>query len=223
MESPDNTRKTFMQSEESRVFIIGSFMLIAWVMLVAILFVRDNPRWADILGMGFTQTILGRAVGIAHGSAAGMSKIAITVLASYADIMFVMIVYPIIIYSYKYLVEGRFYKRHLKPIVASAQENVGKFSHWKIAGVFLFVWLPFMMTGVAVGSVLGFLLGLSTWVNMLTVALGNITAVVCWVYVIGGFFDNLKHVNKTLPAVITIGIIIFLVIMRIIKKKQNAK
>jgi uncharacterized membrane protein len=82
----------------------------------------------------------------------------------------------------------------MKGILASAKKDVSRFAKFKIAGIFLFVWLPFFMTGVVVGAVLGHLLGLKTWLNLITVVLGTLSASVCWLYAYDYLYARLEHI-----------------------------
>jgi uncharacterized membrane protein len=58
-----------------------------------------------------------------------------------------------------------------------------------VPGLFLFVWIPLFMTGPIVGSILGRLIGLGIFVNLLTVISASLTSIITWVF----FWDQLSR------------------------------
>ena len=195
-----------MLSEESGVFAVGSLMLVAWVLAVAVLWRLGRP-WEQWVIMGFAELILGRSVAVAKAVEMGMHPGWIVFLATYVDAVTVFLFYPLLILACRNLVAGRPVDRRMKGIIESAEKNVARFSKFKIAGIFLFVWLPFFMTGVVVGAVLGYLLGLKTWTNMATVVAGTATAAVCWLYTYGNLYGWLAQIHSQIPALFTAALI----------------
>jgi len=203
-----------MLSEESSVFVVGSLMLMAWLLAVAVMWRLGHP-WEQWLIMGFTELILGRGVAIAKAVEMGMRPGWIIFLATYVDAVTVFLFYPLLILAYRNLVEGRPVDERMKGIIESAEKNVNRFAKYKIAGIFIFVWLPFFMTGVVVGAVLGYLLGLKTWTNMVTVVLGTMTAAICWLYTYDYLYGRLAQIHSQIPVVFTTVLIAALVAHRL--------
>ena len=165
-----------------------------------------------MLTLGFAHLIAGRALSVAQASGVGMAPWLIAILATYSDMMAMFIVYPLMVFSYKYLFEGRFFKRHAKPVFDAARKGMHRMGHFKVLAVFLFVWFPFWMTGIISGSVMGFLLGLPTWLTMLTAILGSAAAITSWVYAYNQLFGWLPDVHGSIPVVATaiiLGILVF--------------
>ena len=131
------------------------------------------------------------------------------------------IIYPLLVYSYKHFLEERFFKQHMKPVFDSANRHLTRCRHAKIIGVFAFVWFPLWMTGVVIGAVLGFLLGLRTWVNITTVIIGTSSAVLCWVYAYDKLFAWLGDINTGIPIAIIILVVTILAARRIISQRKH--
>lgn len=203
-----------MLSEESGVFAVGSLMLIAWLLAIAVLWHLGQP-WDQWVIMGFTELILGRGVAIAKAVEMGMPPGLVIFLATYVDAVTVFLFYPVLILACRNLVEGRPVDPRMKGIIESAEKNVTRFAKYKIAGIFLFVWLPFFMTGVVVGAVLGYLLGLKTWTNMATVVGGTLTAAVCWLYTYDYLYGWLTQIHSQIPALFTAALIGALIVHRL--------
>ncbi len=219
----NGTPPPLMRGDRGQIFVTGCAMLIAWVATIAILWRLQHHRWLDVLVMGFTQLMVGRAGAIAQATQAGFNPYLSILLACYIDCTIVMIAYPVLIFSYHNLLERRFFKQHMEPIFASARRNVAHFRRSKIIGVFAFVWFPFFMTGVVAGSVLGYLLGLRPWITMATVAVGTLSATICWVFAYNNIFSWLGTVHRSVPIAVTVVIIIVLAVRRIIVERNKER
>jgi uncharacterized membrane protein len=195
-------------------------MLLIWVGTVAVLWQLGNDNWDDLLTIGFAHLLAGRAISIAQGTYVGLPQWLIVLLATYVDIMAMLIILPLFVYSYEHFFEGRFFQKRMKPMLRKAQANVGTFGRFKIVGVFFFVWLPFWMTGIIAGSVLGYLLGLRTWVTVTTVSLGAFAAVWSWVYAYDKLFTWLSGIHQEVPLAFTILLICGLVAARFVQKRR---
>ena len=216
-------RREFLQSEEGRIFVIGCLMLMAWVGAAAILWRTENRWWNDVLTLGFAHMLAGKGVSIAQGVAAGMPGALIAFLAVYVDTMALFIIYPVLIFSYEHFVHAPLYQRHMKRVFDSAQKGIGRVGRFKIAGLFAFVWFPFWMTGVVVGAVLGFLMGMRTWIIMCTVILGTTSAVLCWVYAYDALFGWISVVDERIVKTAIVAILAMALVARLVRKKRPAR
>lgn len=216
-------RERFLRSEEGTMFAVGCCMLILWIETIAALWRSDHDLWLGMLTVGFTHILGGRAASIAQATQMGISPFLIAVLATYFDAVTMLLVYPVLVFSYKNFLERRFFRKHMLPVFDSARMNVGHLGRFKIAGVFLFVWFPFWMTGIISGSVLGFLIGLKTWVNAATVVIGSATAIICWVYAYDRLFGWLGSIHQGIPVGASLLIIGSLIAARIFRAKKRRR
>jgi len=219
--APPVKRAQFLQSPEGGMFAVGCCMLILWFETVATLFQLNDTLWPHMVEMKLTHLAFGRAAAIAVGTKADLPRLLIALLATYTDVMAMLIMFPLLVFSYRNLFERPFFQRHMKPVFDTAQRNLTKMRRFKVVGVFLFVWFPFWMTGIITGAVLGYLLGLRTWVNVTTVILGAFTAVVCWVYAYDRLFGWLGTVDQRYPPVIVCCTIAALIGLRLVKRRRE--
>ena len=77
-----------------------------------------------------------------------------------------LILYPLFVLSWNRLIDIGRLGPYLARVHASAESQQGWVRRFGIAGLFLFVFVPFWMTGPVVGAIIGFLLGLRTAVNL---------------------------------------------------------
>lgn len=220
---PTNTtmRDRFLHSEEGHIFALGCCLLILWVESVAVMLRLGEPIWLKMVMMGLTHLLAGRAASIAQGTQAGMHPAFVSLFAVLFDTIVMLIMFPVLVFSYDNFFERRFFQKHMKPVFDQARKGLTRLRKAKILGVFMFVWFPFWMTGVIAGSVLGYLLGLRKWVTMLTAVLGNIAAVLCWVYAYDKLFGWLNRTHQNLAAAITLLIILALVFARLVWKRKE--
>ena len=217
-------RKQFLLSEEGGVFLLGCLMLILWCAVIIVLWRFGHDLWQHVLTFGFAQFFAGRAACVAYGTQLGLPPLLNVILASYVDAMTVFIIYPLLVFGYRDVFERPFFQRHMKPVFDSAQHSLPRLAKFKVAGVFVFVWFPFWMTGVVVGSVVGYLLGLKTWVNMVTVVLGTLFATLCWVYAYDRLYAWLGEIDPGIPMVFTVFVIagLFLMQARATRRRRRA-
>lgn len=197
-------------------------MLILWTATVAGLWKLQIPVWNDILTVGFAHLLAGRAISIVQGTHLGLPPWLIVLMATYADTAAMLILYPLFVYSYEHIVEGHFLQKRMRTMLESAERHVDRFRRFKIAGVFLFVMAPLWMTGIIVGAILGYLLGLRTWVTITTVIIGAFVAVTSWVYAYDLVFQWLNRIHQGLALTLTVALILGLVLCRLIRKRRMA-
>lgn len=213
----------FMRSVEGKLFCCGIGMALAWLLSVVILLYRGSELWAKILTMGFAHMLAGRAASVAQAIQSGLQPGLTVFLGVYFDVAIMFIIYSVLVFSYKYFLERRFFKKHMQPMFESAKKRMGVMRRFEIVGIFLFVWFPFWMTGVISGALLGFLMGLRLWVNMLTVISGTTAAMLCWVYAYDKLFQWSGSINQGIPMLVTVLIIAGLVIFRLVSAAGRVK
>lgn len=213
--------KRFLSSVEGSIFIAGNCMVILWLAVIIVLFRIGHHHWLDMLTMAFTQLFGGRAASIAQGTQTDIYPVLIFFLATYVDTMVMFILYPVLVFSYRNFFEKRFFQKRMKPLFDSVQKRVIRYRRHKIIAVYLFVWFPFWMTGVIIGSLLGYLLGLKAWVNMTTCILGTMSASFCWVFFYDKLYTWLGNINKEIPLILTFIIVIGLIIYSFYTKHRN--
>ncbi len=202
---------------------MGCVLLITAVLMIAGMWRVNHPWWGPTLAMGLTQALAGRAASIAQAMTTDLPKSVILGLSTVFDTITALIYYPVLVFSYRNLVERRFFQNRMEQIFESARKGAERFRKYKILGVFAFVWLPLWMTGPLVGAIAGYLLGLRGWVSMLTVTLSTFCACATWVYAYDQLFGLVGDVHGLMPVIVTAVIIAVLAGMRIRAGLKAAK
>ena len=205
-------RRGFFSTPEGRVFIIGLVSLAAAI--TAFFLIRTFwPAWTQpVLKHAISHAFGGRGAGMFMGRTLGVSLPAAILISSVMDMLVVFNLFPLIVHSYKHLVEFRFFGRAMRAAMDAAQaqrRRVGKFG---ILGIMLFVWFPFAMTGPLIGSLIGFLLGMRVWVNMAVVMTGTIMAAVSWALAYERMTQLLRGLHSLAPlalVAVVLGLMVF--------------
>jgi uncharacterized membrane protein len=113
----------------------------------------------------------------------------------------VLVFYPLFVFSYRRLFVIKPLEETMARIRRGAEARQGAIMKFGIPGLLLFVWFPFWMTGPLVGSVIGFLIGLRTWVNLGTVLVGTWVAILCWGVLLRRMHDALERLGYYVPFV----------------------
>jgi uncharacterized membrane protein len=181
-----------------RVFSgVEGWILLAGLALALVTMAGFGVGW--ILGrdttLGFAamtglNLLIGLAAGMSFGYAHGFGHLPVIASSALSDTLQVLVFYPLFVLSWNHLIDLGRLGPYLARLRASAERQQGWVRRFGIAGLFLFVFVPFWMTGPVVGSVIGFLLGLRARVNLGVVLAASYVAIVLWALL----FDHLNAI-----------------------------
>ncbi len=180
----------------ARVFSgVEGWILLAGVALALLTMLGFGVGWffAPDITLGFAamtglNLLIGLAAGMSFGYAHGFGHLPVIASSALSDTLQVLVFYPLFVLSWNHLIDlGRF-GPFLARVHASAERQQGWVRRFGIAGLFLFVFVPFWMTGPVVGAIIGFLLGLRARVNLGVVLAASYVSIVLWALL----FDQLN-------------------------------
>ena len=167
------------------ISLFGWALLIAWAIALGIWgFLKPEPYaqgWRLVLELA----VLGHVVNVADGISNGFSKTYLLVQSGLQDIILVLIVYPWVVRGYQGMETRGWAGKSINNFRKSAEKHQKYVEPFGAIGLWIFVFFPFWSTGALVGAVIGYLIGLRTWVNFLSVLTGHALAVICTIW----FFD----------------------------------
>lgn len=209
---------TLLTTTEGKIFMAGAFVSLLYILWLGIDFVR-NPEEAQIL-IGFTTTevLLGRAAAMVYGYTFGLKNSLVIPLCMILETMLVLLFYPLFVFSWRHLLVIKSLKRLFDKIQKAAVTHHDKVQKYGIIGLFAFVLFPFWMTGPMVGCVIGFLMALPAWLNLVTVLTATYIAIFCWAFILHAFHQKIAA-DSPFAAMIFLIIIIFIVILGIFLSK----
>lgn len=232
---PDNRNKdthTTEETPEQKVVLIetfeGSILLagssIALVSVVGLLVgtVLAPEKTQIITGMTASHLVFGRAAGMTFGYTLGLGHDLVVPINILIETVLVMIFYPLFVFSWRRVVVFPSLKTFMDRSQAAAEAHQGKIRRYGIIGLFVFVWLPFWMTGPLVGCIIGFFLGLRGWVNLGIVLTGTYVAILGYALLLKDLHDRAAAVGPYATFVL-LGAIILVVIGAHLLGRRNQK
>lgn len=160
------------------MFVVWAGGLIVWALL------QPEP-YADGWRLVLELLFLGRAVSIADGIANDFGPLYLLFQNGLEDIVLLLVLYPWVVAAYEGVAEHPLLEKTINPVRRTAEANRRIVEPFGVIGLWAFVFFPFWSTGALVGGVVGYLLGMRTWLVFTSVVAGHLISVVSLVW----FFD----------------------------------
>lgn len=180
-----------------------ALMLVVWAVMF---FLRGAPyehTWQIIL----LTIFFGRAAAVGTGLKLGFGFFFLFYQAVVADMFIMLYIYPLFVRNYHHLTRVPYIGGYLDNLHKVALGYKTRVARYGIPGLMIFIIFPFWSTGVLVGSIVGYLIGLPVVATIVSVTIGNIVAVGAWVW----FYDSLNDWNESASQVLLI--VIFAVVI----------
>ncbi len=177
------------------------FLLISWVLL----FVLKGKPYELTWLIALTQLVSGRAGGVGLGLQRGFSPWYMLYQVTMVDLILMLYVYPLFVRGYQHLTRVPAIGGYLANMHKVALSHKERMAPYGALGLMMFVIFPFWSTGCLVGSIVGYLIGLPTWLSLGSVTLGNFAAISLWIL----FYDRLQNWNPTAALILLLVIFAF--------------
>jgi len=137
--------------------------------------------WPALVGslaaMSGLNLIVGRAAGMAYGYASGLGQWPVIACNVLVETVQVLVVYSLFVLGCRQWLLPGWLAAPLARLRASAESGHAAVRRFGVVGLFVFVFMPFWMTGPVVGSIIGYLLGLRTGTTLAVVLSGTYVAI----------------------------------------------
>lgn len=163
----------------------GWLLFIAWATALITWGIVQPDPYAQGWRLVAELAVLGHVVNVADGISNGFSNTYLLVQSGLQDIILVLIVYPWVVRGYQGMEARGWVGKSIDNFRNSAEKHQKYVEPFGALGLWIFVFFPFWSTGALIGAVIGYLIGLRTWVNFLSVLTGHALAIVCTIW----FFD----------------------------------
>ena len=201
-------RETLFASPEGRMLGIG--LALTGLMLLAFgigwhLYPDHILPYAIMTGLNLS---IGREAGMSIGYASGFGHAQVVPLNILIETIQVLVIYPLFVQSTRHLIRLRRLEPFITRIHHAAESGGGVVRKFGIAGLFVFVFVPFWMTGPVVGAIIGFLIGLRPWVNLAVVLVSTYIAIGIWALLLNELNVWASTVNRFAPYVLFLAIVL---------------
>ncbi len=209
------------------ISLCGWMLFVAWAATLIIWgFVQPDP-YAQGWRLVAELAVLGHVLNVADGINSGFSKIYLLVQSGLQDIILVLIVYPWVVRGYQGMETRGWVGKSIDNFRKSAEKHQKYVEPFGAIGLWVFVFFPFWSTGALVGAVIGYLIGLRTWVNFVSVLTGHALAVICTIWFFDFVHEWVESVSRTtvqyLPWAIGGGLVLMWISSQIYKRLRGPR
>lgn len=213
--------EALVNSTEGRLLGLG--LTLAGLMLLAFgvgwhLFPDSVLTYAAMTGLNL---VIGRAAGMSLGYASGLDHMQVIPINMLVETVQVLVVYPLFVLSWRQLIQIRSLQRFVLRMHAAADARGDMVNHFGIVGLFVFVFMPFWMTGPVVGSIIGFLIGLRPLINLTVVLVATYVAICVWGLLLNELSDWVANFNQFAPYALVAALVLIVAAMRLFSRKDN--
>lgn len=177
-------RGLLKNSPEGHVLVAGIILLLIYILWLTYELIRNPADFHVLLGMTAAEVIFGRIACMGIGYSVDLSPTRIVLISMLLETILVLIFYPLFVFIWQQLLMIRWLRRLSDRTRTSAERRKETVRKYGVIGLFAFVWLPFWMTGPVVGCMIGYLLGIRIWVNLITVLTGTYVAILGWAWLL---------------------------------------
>lgn len=213
--------ETLFASTEGRLLGVG--LALTGLMLLAFgigwhLFPDSVLPYAIMTGLNL---IIGREAGMSFGYANGFDHAHVVPLNILIETIQVLVIYPLFVLSTRQLIRLRTLQPFITRIHRAAESRGGMVRKFGIAGLFVFVFAPFWMTGPVVGAIIGFLIGLRPWVNLAVVLVSTYVAIGVWALLLNELNVWAATVNQFAPYALFLAIVLIAAAMHLLSRHRD--
>jgi uncharacterized membrane protein len=210
---PDGSRATLLAGPEGRLLLIALALAFVYTLWLGFKVLTDPAESQVLIGMTATTLVFGRAAGLAYAYSLGLGHTKVIPVAIVVETLHVLVFYPLFVFSWRHLLVIKPLKNVFERMHRVAETHKTTIQRYGVVGLFVFVWIPFWMTGSVVGSVIGFLLGLPVWLNMTVVLAGTYAAIVGWAFFLHELHERVAAYDSyAAMALVTFLIVIVLIL-----------
>lgn len=208
-------------SYEGRIFFSGLVLSVVYVLFLAISYFVSPQNFQVFTGITVTNILFGRAAGMSFGYALGFGHLVVLPINLLVETIMVLLIYPLFVFSWKNLLVIKRLDNFMHWIERAAEANKEKIRRYGIPSLFLFVLIPFWMTGPVVGCVIGFFLGIRPLMNITIVIAATAIACAGWAVLLKELHERTMVVSPFAPLILLAFIIIAAVAGYMLEMRQQ--
>jgi uncharacterized membrane protein len=211
MNRPEMNRH-LSSSPEGKILLAGLVMVMLYVGAIILSGIMAPEVYKMLTAVAASHILIGRVPGITLAFAMDAPLWAAAGLNFYIETVTVLFLYPLFILSWNKLIANKTLDTWLERARTNAETYRPLIEKYGRIGLFVFVWIPFWMTGPFVGSIIGFLMGFRHRLTLSIVLFGTALATLCWALLLQGMHEWVLSIDPRAPWII-IGLMVILVLL----------
>ncbi len=196
------------------IFLLGLFLVFSLAVFIIITYFIDVKLANKLTGIVFSNILVGRVPALSFGYAAELSHFIVISINIVAEMILVTIIYPLFVFSFQGIVKVKVLEDFFIQVKAKKEQHQEKFDKYGRLGLFMFVFIPFWMTGPIVGAIIGFLIGIKHYTVIFIVLISTIIAISLWGLFLQEIIDSLMIFDSQLIWIILFIVVVVLLFFR---------
>lgn len=214
-------KRAILESAEGRMLIAGLALAVLLLLGLGIgwtLFPENILQYAAMTGLNL---LIGPGAGMSFGYASGMSHLQVVPLNMLVESLHVLVFYPLFVLGWRHLLDSPALKSFVARMHEAAEMRGGMVRKFGMAGLVVFVFVPFWMTGPVVGSIIGFLIGLRPWVNLAIVLTTTYVAIGLWALLLNELSAWAATFDRLAPWALLAAIVLIVAAGHLLHRRRN--
>lgn len=216
-------RDVLLGTTEGRLLLIGFSLAVGTLAALGIgwtIAEEATTVYAAMTGLNF---VIGRAAGMSFGYASGLGHAEVMPVNMFVETVQVLVVYPLFALGWNHLIDPRRWSAAMLRLQHAAESQRGTIQRFGIAGLFVFVFTPFWMTGPVVGAIIGFLIGLRPALNLTVVLLATYVAIGVWALLLNELSAWAATYNRYAPFALVLALVLIALSGRLLRALPHSK
>lgn len=210
-------QKVFKTTEGN--ILLLSIIIIVGLFIYIITYYTIDPIYANkVTGIVFTNLFIGRVPALSFGFAAELSHFTVITLNIITEMILVTSLYALFVFSYKGILKVKALEDFFKKVEEKKEIHKEKFDKYGRLGLFIFVFIPFWMTGPIVGSIIGFLIGMKHYIVISIVFFATIVSMTLWGLFLQEIIDFVVEFDARLIWILLLIVAIILIFLKFRKR-----
>lgn len=210
-----NALQNLISKTEGRILLFGILLIILVFVSLALGYFIDqelSSLWAMMI---ITNIVVGRVPALSLGYASGGAHFDV-ILANYmAEMMMVLILYPLFVLSLKNLMHISWLDKYFTKVMTYQDAHKEYFDKYGKIGLFAFVFIPIWFTGPIVGSMIGYLIHIPHYKTIAIISFATLIAMTIWGYFLQEIVSFLALLEPIIiVSLVIIGIIVYYVVRK---------
>lgn len=216
-----NLIQKLYKGEEGNILILCLLITLSLIIFIIISYQVDLSFANKITGIVFTNLLVGRVPALSFGYAADLPNFIVISINIIAEMILVTLIYPLFVFSFKGVLKVKVLEEFFNEVQLKKKEHKKKFDKYGRFGLFIFVFIPFWMTGPIVGSIIGFLIGMKHYMVIFIVFIATIISITLWGLFLQEIIDFLLIFDTQIMWLLLLVVVSLLLYFRFRKKKTN--
>lgn len=202
------------KGKEGNILLLAVCLIFFLTLFIIVSYFIDVSYANKITGIVFSNLLVGRVPALSFGYTAELSHFSVISINVVTEMILVTTIYPLFVFSFKGILRVKVLEDFFNQVKLKKQQHQEKFDRYGKFGLFVFVFIPFWMTGPIVGSIIGFLIGLKHYTIIAIVFISTVIAITLWALFLQEIIDALMLFDSQILWIVLFIIVFGLLIFR---------